>query len=245
MAPNTIAPRPADALRSVAAACPPSRRQCPSGRAAGRNCRRRDGVARARSAAASPRAPRRAGKRRRNASVAACIAGVCRTNRIPARIAETKCSRGRVLRVRARRQVTRAATLARKETANSRKASAGPPNSSRIPPSAGPSARARLKPMPFSAIAWTRSLARHHLRDGGAPGRLIHRRSHADREGEGDQPDRVDQMRVGQHRERGGGQHGPDLAAQHELPAVHHVGERAGRQREQEWSARSSPPAPG
>ena len=50
-------------------------------------------------------------------TIAARIAGVWRTNCMPARIADTKCSRGRVLRATRRRQRTRAPMPTTKERA--------------------------------------------------------------------------------------------------------------------------------
>ena len=90
-------------------------------------------------------------------AIAERIIGVCLTNRMPARIAPTRCSRGSELRTGLRRQLSSAAITARYDTALQQKASCGPPNSTRKPASAGPTARAMLKPTPFSAIACTRS----------------------------------------------------------------------------------------
>ena len=90
--------------------------------------------------------------------MAARMAGAAATKRSPARMAPSRRSRGSAPRAEAgRRQATRAASSTRKARALSAKAAAGPAAARTKPPSAGPSARARLKPMPFSAIAPTRS----------------------------------------------------------------------------------------
>jgi hypothetical protein len=90
--------------------------------------------------------------------MAARMAGAAATKPIPARMAPSRRSRGSPPRAEAgRRQASSAQSSARKARALSAKAAAGPDAARTKPPSAGPSARARLKPMPFSAMAPTRS----------------------------------------------------------------------------------------
>jgi hypothetical protein len=89
---------------------------------------------------------------------AARMAGAAATKPSPARMAPSRRSRGSPPRAAAgRRQASRAASSARKARALSAKAAAGPDAARTKPASAGPSARARLKPTPFSAMAPTRS----------------------------------------------------------------------------------------
>ena len=90
-------------------------------------------------------------------TMAYCTAGVLRTKRTPARIAESRCSRGRPVKRRPRCQVNSADSTAMIDTAYSENARLEPPIRISMPASAGPIARVRLKPMPFSAIACTRS----------------------------------------------------------------------------------------
>ena len=78
-------------------------------------------------------------------TIAAWIAGVLRTNRMPARMAENKCSRGRPVNRRLpRRHMTSAPITARIDTAYSENVSPEPPSRIRNPASAGPTARVRL-----------------------------------------------------------------------------------------------------
>jgi hypothetical protein len=76
--------------------------------------------------------------------IAAWIAGVLRTNRMPARIAETKCSRGKPVNRRSRRHTNKALITARIDTAYIEKARLDPPSKIRKPAIAGPTARVRL-----------------------------------------------------------------------------------------------------
>ncbi len=85
------------------------------------------------------------------------MAGVLRTKRMPARTALRKCSRGREEEDVSRRQVSSAESTATNDVAYSANVRPDPPTSTSTPPNAGPIARARLKPMPFRAIACTRS----------------------------------------------------------------------------------------
>ena len=84
--------------------------------------------------------------------------GEWRTKRSPTRIASSSFSRGRLLRRRSRCQWRRKAALTGNDAAKRAKVNAGPPTTTSTPPSAGPRERATLKPMPFSAMAGTRSL---------------------------------------------------------------------------------------
>jgi hypothetical protein len=78
-------------------------------------------------------------------TIAACNAGVLRTKRIPARIAEKKCSRGSPVKCRlSRRHKNNALITARIDTAYSEKVRLEPPSRIRKPASAGPTARVRL-----------------------------------------------------------------------------------------------------
>ena len=77
-------------------------------------------------------------------TIAYCIAGVLRTKRMPARMADSRCSRGRPVKRRPRRQVNSAVSTATIETAYSENARLEPPSRIRKPASAGPIARVRL-----------------------------------------------------------------------------------------------------
>ena len=87
------------------------------------------------------------------------IAGTEIAKRIPARIADRKRSGGSFERVGVgRRQRSNAQSSTRKQRAFRENVAAGPAEAMAKPPNAGPSARAKLKPTPFSATACTRSL---------------------------------------------------------------------------------------
>jgi hypothetical protein len=89
--------------------------------------------------------------------IAARITGAARTKPTPVRMAWKKCSFGRRDLSGRRRQARSATITATKETALSAKFASAPSAAMVKPPSAGPTARVRLKPMPFSTIAWVRS----------------------------------------------------------------------------------------
>ena len=85
------------------------------------------------------------------------IAGLAETKRTPARIAPRKCSGGRLFAGACRFQAMRASISTRKHSAFSAKAASTPARPMAKPPMAGPTVRDRLKPIPFSAMACTRS----------------------------------------------------------------------------------------
>jgi len=149
------------------------------------------------------------------------------------RIAEKKCSGGRLERRCGLFQANSAPTPTRKaseQQERERRAAEQDEDAAH-----GGSERARQ--VEADAVERNRLhqvLARHDFRHGRCPGRLIHRRADADRERQYDEPGRVDGLSIGQHHQRGRGQHGPDLHADHEPPPVDRVGNRAGRQGEQE-----------
>ena len=89
--------------------------------------------------------------------MADCIAGVAATNRTPARMAERKCSGGRARTGASRFHSSSAPASDRMHSALKAKAVAVPKPAMISPPTAGPSARAMLKPMPLSAMAPTKS----------------------------------------------------------------------------------------
>jgi hypothetical protein len=77
-------------------------------------------------------------------TIAAWTAEVLRTNRMPARMADIKCSRGSPVKRRSRRHTNSALITATIETAYMEKARLEPPSRIRKPPIAGPTARVRL-----------------------------------------------------------------------------------------------------
>ncbi len=76
--------------------------------------------------------------------------------------------------------------------------------------------------------------ARHQLRDDGLPRRAVGGGAEAEQEGEAEQRPGRDPAGESQHAERGGGDGHPALRRQQQAAAVDDVGERAGRERQQE-----------
>ncbi|GAV35648.1 hypothetical protein ROTAS13_03325 [Roseomonas sp. TAS13] len=84
-------------------------------------------------------------------------AGLATTKRTPVRMADRKCSLGRRPAGACRRHRNSATTSTSTQAAFRAKVACGPATPISSPPNAGPRARARLKPMPFSTMAWARS----------------------------------------------------------------------------------------
>ena len=162
--------------------------------------------------------------------MAARMAGEAAAKRSPARTAEGRRSGGSPLRGGAGPAPgDQRHSSARNATAFSAKAAGGPAAAKTKPPSAGPSARARLKPTPFSAIA-DQVVPRHQFRRRRRPGREDHRGAGADGEGQRQQAPGPEQVR-GQPGQRQPGRD-PELRRDQGEPPVQDVGQRAAGQRE-------------
>ena len=117
----------------------------------------------------------------------------------------------------------------------SRNAASVPQAATTAPPTAGPNARARLKPIAFSVTAAASSSRRHDLAHHRLPRRAVERRTGADQEGEQEQQRRrrAPRRRLTSDRPERGRRH-PELGHQQDPAPVPQVGQRPSEQREQE-----------